>query len=77
MASRRSEIEALVVAIQEEFFQSPAIRLTLEQIARRVDASLVMCKAILRVLVDARVIAEMPGGVYQQFVPASSRSYAA
>ena len=77
MAPTRFEIEALVVRIQEEFLQSPRVRLTLNQIACRVDASLVLCKAILRVLLDARVIAETPGGVYQRFVPASSRSYAA
>lgn len=77
MAPTRCEIEVLVVRIQEEFLQAPAVRLTLAQIALRVDASLVLCKAILRVLVDARVIAETPGGVYQRFVPASSRVYAA
>jgi hypothetical protein len=77
MAATRFEIEALVVRIQEEFLHSHAVRLTLDQIARRVDASLVLCKAILRVLVDARVLAETPGGVYQRFVPAAARGYAA
>ena len=74
MAPTRSEIEALVVRIQEEFLHSPAVRLTLNQLALRVDASLVLCKAILRVLVDAKVIAETPGGAYQRFFPHPARA---
>src|SRR5690349_21468129 len=35
MAATRSEIEALVVSVQQEFLQSPAVRLTLTQIAQR------------------------------------------
>ena len=80
MAPTRSEIEMLVVRIQEEFLNAPAVRLTLEQIARRLDASAGLCKAVLRVLVDARVLAETPGGVYQRFFPhasAPSRGFAA
>lgn len=77
MAPTRSEIEALVVRIQEEFLQAPAVRLTLNQIARRLNASAGLCKAVLRVLVDARVLAETPGGVYQRFFPQVSRVYAA
>ena len=79
MAPTRSEIEALVVQIQEEFLQAPAVRLTLEQIVRRLNASAGLCKAVLRVLVDARVLAETPGGFYQRFFPhgTPSRVYAA
>jgi hypothetical protein len=69
MAPRRSDIEALVVRIQEEFLKAPAVRLSLDQIARRLNASAGLCKAILRVLVDARVLAEAPGGVYERFFP--------
>lgn len=69
MAATRSEIEALVVSIQQEFLQAPAVRLTLTQIAQRVDASLVLCKAILRVLVDARVLTETATGEYRRFFP--------
>ena len=69
MTPTRSEIEALVMQIQEEFLRTPAVRLTLAQIARRLNASANLCKAVLRVLVDARVVAEMPGGVYARFFP--------
>jgi hypothetical protein len=74
MAATRSDIEAVVVRIQEEFLHAPAVRLTLNEIARRVDASLVLCKAVLRVLVDARVLAEAPGGGYQRFFPHAARA---
>jgi hypothetical protein len=69
MAPTRSEIESLVIRIQQVFVSGRAVRLTLNQIARRVDASIVLCKAVLRVLVDARVLAETPGGVYERFFP--------
>jgi hypothetical protein len=69
MKATRSEIEALVVSIQQEFLQAPAVRLTLTQIAQRVDASLVLCKAVLRVLVDARVLTETTTGEYRRFFP--------
>lgn len=80
MAPTRSEIEALVIRIQEEFLQATTVRLTLDQIVRRLNASAGLCKAVLRVLVDARVLAETPGGVYERFFPhgaAQSRVYAA
>jgi len=74
MTPNRSQIEALVMQIQEEFLRRPAVRLTLNEIARRMDASLVLCKAVLRVLVDARVLAETPGGVYERFFPLAART---
>src|SRR5436190_4073881 len=61
MTPTRSEIEALVMQIQDEFLRNPAVRLTLAQIARRLNASANLCKAVVRVLVDARVLAETPG----------------
>ena len=72
MTPNRSEIEALVMRIQEEFLRTPAVRLTLNQIARQVNASVGLCKAVLRVLVDARVLAQTPGGVYERFFPQAS-----
>jgi hypothetical protein len=77
MKATRSDIEALVVSIQQEFLQAPAVRLTLTQIAQRVDASLVLCKAILRVLVDARVLTQTSTGQFQRFFPHARASRAA
>ena len=77
MTPTRHEIEGLVMRIQDEFLRSSAVRMTLEQIARRLDASVGLCKAILRVLVDARVLAETPGGVYERFFPQGAAASAA
>ena len=64
----------LVVQIQQEFLQAPAVRLTLNQIARRLNASMGLCKAVLRVLVDAHVLAQTSGGVYVRFFPHAARA---
>jgi hypothetical protein len=69
MRPNRAEIEALVMRIQEEFLRAPGVRLTLNEIARQMNASISLCKAVVRVLVDARVLAQTPGGGYQRFVP--------
>jgi hypothetical protein len=69
MTSNRFENEALVMQIQAEFMRTPAVRMTLNQIARRLNASAGLCKAVLSVLVDARVLAQTPGGVYERFYP--------
>ena len=69
MTPTRSEIETLVMKIQAQFLRTPAVRLTLNQIARQMNVSVSLCKAVLRVLVDARVLAQTPGGVYERFFP--------
>jgi hypothetical protein len=74
MTPTRFEIEALVLRIQDEFLRTPAVRLTLNQIARQLKASISLCKAVLRVLIDARVLAETPGGAYQRFYPYTARA---
>ena len=74
MAPTRSEIESLVIRIQQVFLSGHTVRLTLNQIARRADASIGLCKAVVRVLVDARVLAETPGGVYERFFPHAARA---
>jgi len=72
MTPKRSQIEMLVVRIQQVFLSGRAVRLTLNQIARRVDASARLCQAVVRLLVDARVLAETPGGAYERFFPQSA-----
>ena len=74
MAPNRSEIETLVIRIQQVFLSGHTVRLTLNQIARRADASIGLCKAVVRVLVDARVLAETRGGVYERFFPHAPRA---
>lgn len=74
MAATRSQIESLVIRIQQVFLSGHTVRLTLNQIARRADASIGLCKAVLRLLVDARVLAETPGGAYERFFPHAARA---
>jgi hypothetical protein len=76
MTPTRSQIETLVVRIQQVFLSGHAVRLTLNQIARRVDASASLCQAVVRLLVEAQVLAETRGGTYQRFFPHVARSAA-
>ena len=69
MTPTRSQIETLVVRIQQVFLSGHAVRLTLNQIARRADASVAQCQAVVQMLVDARVLAQTSGGTYQRFFP--------
>jgi hypothetical protein len=69
MTPTRSQIETLVVRIQQVFLSGHSVRLTVNQIARRVDASATLCRAVLQLLVEARVLAQTPGGIYQRFFP--------
>jgi len=79
MTPTRYEIEALVMRIQDEFLQTPAVRMTLDQIARRLDASVGLCKAVLRVLGDARrrVRTVLPAGCGAAACVARQRGLAA
>jgi hypothetical protein len=69
MTPTRLQIETLVVRIQQVFLSGHSVRLTLNQIARRVGASAAQCQAVVRLLVEAHVLAETRGGVYQRFFP--------
>jgi hypothetical protein len=75
MAPTRAQVEGLVVQIQGEFLNTPALRLTLGQVARRVGISADMCEAVLHALVDARVLAVTPSGAYERFFPRPARAH--
>jgi hypothetical protein len=77
MTPTRANVEALVVRIQDEFLAAPAVRLTLGQVAQRVENDAVACEAVLHALVDARVLAVTPGGSFQRFFPRTRQSRAA
>jgi hypothetical protein len=77
MTPTRSQIETLVIRIQQVFLSGHAVRLTLNQIARRVDASATLCQAVVRLLVEAQVLAQTPGGAYVRFFPNAARGRAA
>ena len=69
MIPTRSEIESLVVRIQNDFLDTPALQLSVGQVARRAGIGASTCEAVLQALVDARVLAVTPGGAYERFFP--------
>jgi len=69
MTPTRAEVEELVLQIQGEFLNTPALRLTLRQVALRVGIRTATCESVLRALVDAGVLALTPAGSYQRFFP--------
>ena len=69
MTPTRSEIEGLVLRIQSEFLNTPALRLSLGQVARRVGISASTCEAVLHALVEARVLTVTPAGAFERFFP--------
>ncbi len=71
MTPTRAEVEGLVVRIQGEFLNTPALRLTLGQVARRVGVSASTCEAILQALVEAGVLS-ISAESYERLVPRPS-----
>ena len=69
MTPTRANVEELVVKIQGEFLNAPALRLTLGQVAQRVGAAANACEAVLHALVDSRVLAVTSAGAYERFFP--------
>ena len=69
----RPPLEALVVQVQHDFLETPALNLTLAEATRRFKADGVTCEAVLGALVDAGVLARAPGGAYVRFFPHRSR----
>lgn len=63
------EIGSLVLRLQGAFLDRPALQLTLPDAERRFEIDPFTCRAVLGALVDAHVLARMPGGVYVRHVP--------
>jgi len=69
MTPTRSEVEGLVVRIQSAFLDTPAVRMTPGQAAKRFGVGVGACEAVLDTLREARVVAVMPSGAYERFFP--------
>ena len=67
--TRRNRLEDLVVQMQNDFLDIPALELTLAEARQRFDTDDETCEAVLDALVDARVLARAQGGTYQRFFP--------
>ena len=69
MTSNTSQVEALVMQVQGEFLDAPALRLTLPEAERRFDIDRVSSEAVLGVLVDAHVLTRSADGSYERYFP--------
>ena len=62
-------IQALVMQMQNDFLDTPALALTVAQAQRRFGVDAATCEAILGALVDAHVLTLAPTGVYRRWFP--------
>jgi len=68
-SGRRSRIEDLLIRIENEFLETPELRLTVSEAGRRFEADELMCEAVLDALVDAAVLSKTPDRVYGRVFP--------
>lgn len=68
MTATHGRIENLVMRIQSDFLENPALTLTLSRAQRRFGIDEVTCAAVLGTLVDARVLNERDGA-YRRYFP--------
>jgi len=61
MTPMREQVAHLVMRIQNDFLDHPALALTLDEAQERFDVDEVACAGVLSALVDARVLARREG----------------
>lgn len=76
MTSIRNRIEGLVMQIQSAFLENPMLSLTLPAAQRRFGVDEITCAAVLRVLVDAHVLARRRDAYRRNFPRHDVRSAA-
>ena len=69
MTSNCRRIQALVMRIQNDFLDNPALRLTLPRAQARFGVDALTGDAVLGALVDSGVLARTPDGAYVRFLP--------
>ena len=74
MTANVHRVEALVMRMQRDFLEQPALRLTMRQAERRFGVDRVACEAVLGALVDAGVLARSVDGTYLRFFPPLTRA---
>ena len=72
MASNCGRIQALVMRIQNDFLDNPALRLTVSRAQVRFGVDALTGEAVLGALVDAGVLARTPDGAYVRLFPRSA-----
>ena len=69
MRPNTSRVETLVMRVQNEFLDTPTLRLTVPQAERHFGIDQASCQAVLGLLVDAHVLARSADGRYARFFP--------
>lgn len=73
MTATRDRIEHLVVRIQSDFLDNPALALTLPAAEKRFGIDEVACAGVLSALVEARVLTEREGAYRRHFPRQAAR----
>ena len=69
MTPSGGRIEALVMQVQRDFLETPALTLTLPEAQERFGVDEIACEAVLGVLVDARALIKTRDGACVRFGP--------
>ena len=69
MRTNPRRVGQLVLRMQREFLDIPALRLTLPQAERRFGVDAVSCDEVLEALVNAGVLARSADGSYTRYFP--------
>jgi hypothetical protein len=68
------EIGSIVLRVQEEFLDTPALQVTLPDAERRFGLDPVACHAVLGTLVDSQVLTRTRDGVYLRYYAREARA---
>ena len=69
MFATSAEIGELVLRMEGEFLETPALKLTLATAQRRFGVDATTCEAVLHALVEAEVLCKTDDGAYVRFFP--------
>ena len=69
MTLNPGQLADLVVRMQGDFLDAPALTLALPDAERRFGVDRVTCEAVLGALVDSQVLARTRDGAYVRFFP--------
>ena len=69
MTWNAARIQTLVMRMQNDYLETPALALTLPQAQRRFGVDATACEAVLGALVDAGVLTCTPDGAYRRWFP--------
>jgi hypothetical protein len=75
MVLGRTALEKFVMQVQGDFLHRPLLTLTVAQAQERYRERADVCRAVLDMLADSRVLARTPEGVYRRWFPGRYTRY--